>query len=417
MERALLVNVHFSDRPYRDSWPVEESAQELKELVRSSGLEVLGEVVVRRERPTSRSFVGKGKVQEIHDQCYALKADVVIFGGDLNFTQQQNLEDVIGQKVIDRTQLILDIFAQRARSQEGKVQVELAQLQYLLPRLGGKGVLLSRLGGGIGTRGPGEQKLEMDRRRIRLRIGRLQRELKEVRSRRGIARKAREEEIPTVALVGYTNGGKSTLMNRLTHAGTPAENRLFTTLDPLARRLVLPNHQSVLLSDTVGFLHRLPHHLIEAFQATLEEVVASQILLHLLDAAHPRVEEQAQAVREVLEQLHVEEKQTILVFNKIDLVSPGTLEGLKRRTPEAVAISALTGQGIPDLLGCLMALLSPLLQEATVWISGSNQHWVDQIYREGQVLHREVLDNGMRLKVRIPHRLYGQLSKAGLIST
>lgn len=417
MERAFLVNVQFTDRAYRDSWAVEESAEELKALVQSGGLEVLDQVVVKKDRPTPNFFIGKGKVEELAERSLALKADAVVFGEDLTFPQQRNLEDLLQRKVVDRTQLILDIFAQRAHSQEGKVQVELAQLQYLLPRLAGKGILLSRLGGGIGTRGPGEQKLEMDRRRIRLRIGRLKEELNEIHRRRGIARQKREEELPTVALVGYTNVGKTTLLNRLTLAEAPAENRLFTTLDPLVRRLTLPNRQPILLSDTVGFLHKLPHHLIEAFRATLEEVTESHLLLHVMDAASPRLEEENAAVREVLEQLGVEKKPMVGVLNKVDQLDSASQEGLKRRYLEAIQISALSGQGVEELLDRLMNALASLSQEATIWISGKDQHWLDQIYRQGQVLTRRDENGGISLTARVPHRLYGRLAKAGLIRT
>ena len=417
MEHALLVNVRLRDRPYRDSWPIEESAHELGELARSSGLKVLEQVTVDRDRPTPNYFLGKGKAQELHDRCHELAANVVVFGEDLSFPQQRNLEDLIDLKVIDRTQLILDIFALRARSDEGKVQVELAQLEYLLPRLAGKGILLSRLGGGIGTRGPGEQKLEVDRRRIRLRISRLKKELELIHRRRGVARQKREEEeIPTAALIGYTNVGKSTLLNRLTQAEATARDQLFTTLDPLARRLTLSNHQQVLLSDTVGFLHRLPHHLIDAFRATLEEVTQSHLLLHVMDASHPMVEEQASAVGEVLQSLEAEQKPVLLVFNKIDRVNSFILDPLRRRYPEAVCISAMTGEGIPELMDRLMASLGSLLRLATVRITPKDQHWLDPIYRQGQVLSRRPLDSSFLLECRIPNRLYGQLLKAGLIS-
>ncbi len=350
MERAFLVTVRFRDKSYADSWSIEESAEELKELVRSSAVSVVDGMLVHPNRPVAAYLVGKGKAEEIRKRCSELRANVIIFNQDLSFPQQRNLEEIIGIKVIDRTQLILDIFAQRAHSQEGKVQVELAQLGYLLPRLAGKGVMLSRLGGGIGTRGPGEQKLEVDRRRIRLKMSRLKEELSHVRQRRDVARqKRRDEEIPTVALIGYTNAGKTTLLNALTQADAAAENRLFTTLDPLSRRLQLPNHQPILLTDTVGFIHHLPHHLIEAFQATLEEVTQSYLLLHVQDASSPRWEEQADAVHDVLKKLDAEKKVLLVAFNKIDRLPKERLEFLRRSFPEAVFISALTGQGLLGL--------------------------------------------------------------------
>ncbi|MBI3616523.1 MAG: GTPase HflX [Candidatus Omnitrophica bacterium] len=416
MERTLLINIRLTDRTYRDSWPIEESARELEELARSSGLDVREQVTLQKDRPTPNLFIGKGKAQEIHDRSHELKTEVVVFGEDLSSPQQRNLEDLIGLKVIDRTQLILDIFARRARSEEGKVQVELAQLQYLLPRLAGKGILLSRLGGGIGTRGPGEQKLEMDRRRIRLRIGRLKKELDLIHRRRDLARRKREEEeIPTVALIGYTNVGKTTLLNRLTQAGAVARDQLFTTLDPVARRLTLANHQQVLLSDTVGFLHRLPHHLIDAFQATLEEVTQSHLLLHVQDASSLMLEEQAAAVREVLQRLHAEKKSFLSVFNKIDRLDSPSLGSLRRRHPEALFISAVTGEGIPDLRNRLIASLMSSLRPAVVRLPQGDQHWLGAIYAQGQVLRSRPMDSDLLLECRIPQRLYGQLAKAGLL--
>ncbi len=418
MERAVVVNVFLKDAPYRDSWPTEEAAQELQELVASSGVEVLEMVRVQRGRPTPDYFIGTGKVDEIHTLCHELKPDAVVFGESLNFPQQRNLEDRIGVKVIDRTQLILDIFAQRAHSREGKVQVELAQLEYLLPRLAGKGILLSRLGGGIGTRGPGEQKLEIDRRRIRLRIGRLQKELQEVHCRREVARnKRKEEEIPSLALIGYTNAGKSTLLNTLTQAQATSEDRLFTTLDPLARRLTLPNRQPVLVTDTVGFLHHLPHTLIEAFKATLEEVTESELLLHVLDLSSSLVEEKSAAVHEVLETLGAAHKPVLTVFNKIDMASPETLQAFTRKQPEGLQVSAKTGQGIGTLLDRLTVVLGYLSREAVVLIPAEEQAWVERIYNQGQVLSRHQRDGNTQIRCRVPHRLYGQMEKAGLLDT
>ncbi len=416
MERALLIHVRLTDRAYRDSWPVEDSARELEELARSAGLQAIDRISVNKDRPTPNLLVGKGKAQEIHERCHASGAQVVVFSEDLSFPQQRDLEELLGVKVIDRTQLILDIFAQRARSEEGKVQVELAQLEYLLPRLTGKGTLLSRLGGGIGTRGPGEQKLEMDRRRIRLRIRRLSRELELIHRRRGVARRKREEEeIPTLALIGYTNVGKSTLLRRLTQAEAAVRDQLFTTLDPLARRLVLPNRQRILLSDTVGFLHRLPHHLIDAFEATLEEVIYAQLLLHVLDASSPLLQEQAASVHEVLGHLKADGKPLLKVFNKSDRLSPEVLGALKRRHPDGVFISALTGEGIPELLDRLVGEMASFLCSATVKISEKDRRWLDPIYKQGQILQQRSLDSNVLISCRIPRRLYGQLLKAGLL--
>ena len=353
IERAVLVAVQF-DRE-RGGWPLADEVRELEELARSSGCTVEDVIQVRPDRPNAPILIGSGKLEEIHDRVHSLRAQVVIFNRELSPIQQRNIENVLGVKTIDRTQLILDIFASRATSQEGKVQVELAQTRYLLPRLTGKGVMLSRLGGGIGTRGPGETKLEVDRRRIRQRIARLTRELEKLSERRHAAREHRRDmRVPVVALIGYTNAGKSTLLNRLTRAGARAENRLFTTLDPLARRLRMPSGHEIILTDTVGFLHHLPHHLIEAFKATLEEAQDANLLLHVLDAAHPMAPQHAEAVAEVLEMLSLAHKPLITVLNKLDAIDDiGRIQELSRLLPNPVAISALDGQGIDGLLAAI----------------------------------------------------------------
>ena len=358
MERAVLVTIEFDRRDNR-SWPLADETKELEELVRSAGGTVASSLEVRRHDPVPATLIGSGKLEEIHHQAHGTKAQVVVFNEELSPAQQRNVEEIVGIKTIDRTQLILDIFAQRAKSQEGKVQVELAQLRYLMPRLIGKGVLLSRLGGGIGTRGPGEQKLEVDRRRIRQRIGRLNGELARLARRREATRQQRREaRVPVVALVGYTNAGKTTLLNRLTGAESRAEQRMFTTLDPLARRLRLPSGRTVVLTDTVGFLHRLPHHLIEAFKATLEETQDADLILHVLDASHPQAMEQAEAVHDVLKDLEVDAKPLITVLNKCDRTDetrgPHTLE---RHLPVPVAISALRGDGLESLLSAIESQL------------------------------------------------------------
>ena len=351
MERALLVTIEF-DRGRGGTWAMADELGELEELARSSGCEVVGTVPVRRHEPVSGTLIGSGKLEEIAQQVIDTKAQVVIFNQELSPAQQRNIEDVMRVKTIDRTQLILDIFAQRAKSQEGKVQVELAQLRYLMPRLVGKSAELSRLGGGIGTRGPGEQKLEVDRRRIRERISRLRDELDKLSQRRAATRNRRQESPARVlALVGYTNAGKTTLLNRLTHAEGRAENRLFTTLDPLARRLRLPGGTPAILTDTVGFLHRLPHHLIEAFQATLEETRDADLLLHVLDASHPLAAEHAEAVREVLKLLALDGKPVVTVLNKVDVPEgERAAPALARMLPQPVSISALRGTGVDELL-------------------------------------------------------------------
>ncbi|MBI4322886.1 MAG: GTPase HflX [Candidatus Omnitrophica bacterium] len=361
MERAFLVTVQF-DRweaaaPSRhaakaEPWAAQDEQRELRELAVSSGCRVVGEIVAKRHEPVAGTLIGSGKLEELAQLAGERQADVAIFSEELSPAQQRNVEDILRVKTLDRTQLILDIFAQRAKSQEGKVQVELAQLRYLMPRLVGKGVLLSRLGGGIGTRGPGEQKLEVDRRRIRQRITRLLDELKKLASRREATRQRRKEgQAFVVALVGYTNAGKTTLLNRLTGAGSLVENRPFTTLDPLARRLRLPTGAWTILTDTVGFLHRLPHHLIEAFQATLEETRDAQVLLHVLDASDPLAVAHAEAVRDVLNLLQLQDKPIITVLNKMDQVTDTSLlQSLEQLFSPTVAISALRGQGLDRLL-------------------------------------------------------------------
>lgn len=345
MERAVLVTVDFGQD---QRWTLEDEQQEFSTLVTSSGVEIAGQVVAHRHTPTPAHLIGRGKAEEIALLAQQCDADTVIFNQELSPAQQRNLEAILDVKTIDRTQLILDIFAQRARSQEGKVQVEMAQLRYLLPRLTGKGIELSQLGGGIGTRGPGEKKLEVDRRRIRRRLDGLRAELAALARRRLATRSQRQEhQMPVAALVGYTNAGKTTLLSALTGAPALARNQLFTTLDPLMRRLKLTTRHDVLLSDTVGFIHHLPHHLVEAFRSTLEEAMHASLLLHVIDAGHPRAVEQAYAVREVLTTLAVHDRPIWLVFNKMDRVtSPQTLGLLQAELGKGYAISALRGDGL-----------------------------------------------------------------------
>lgn len=402
MERTLLVTIKLDSE--KDSWYLEDCALELEELSVTVGAEVVDNITCVRDRPTPNLFIGKGKAEEIGLACQEENIDTVIFSYDLSGTQQRNLEEVIGKKTIDRTQLILDIFARHAKTPEGKTQVELAQLQYLLPRLTGKGVMLSRLGGGIGTRGPGEQKLEVDRRRIRKRIDRLKNDLKRHCLHRQILRKKRKENaIPTVALVGYTNSGKSTLLNTLTNAGQVVADSLFTTLDPLSKNLKLPNGENIIISDTVGFLHNLPHHLIEAFKATLEEVAEADLLIHILDASHPRVHELSKSVNSVLNELGVRDKPTIIALNKIDLISdPSWLFKLREDFHNSIPISAKLKSNIDALLSRIQENFQDKMVSIEIIIPHSRMDLVDLFYRKGQVKEIKYQQKGIKISLNLP---------------
>ena len=414
-ERALLVTIQLDPRFSKGQlrWELEDEAHELRELAVSSGCQVVGQIAARRHEPVAGTFLGRGKLEELSQLASEAQAQVVIVNQELSPAQQRNLEEALRVKTIDRTQLILDIFAQRARSQEGKVQVELAQLRYLLPRLTGKGVMLSRLGGGIGTRGPGEQKLEVDRRRIRARISRLMHELEKLGRRREAMRVRRQQaEVPVAALVGYTNAGKTTLLNRLTGASGTAQNQLFTTLDPLARRLRLPGGETIVLTDTVGFLHHLPHHLIEAFKATLEEAQDADLLLHVLDASHARITQHAQAVEVVLGALALRTKPTVTVLNKSDqLTEAVSIEAMARAYQPSVAVSAKTGQGLERLTQVIEEQLANLLiAPSRVRIPVDRTDLVALLYQSGHVLKRQELDGAVELTVRVPAALHATFS-------
>ncbi|TBR15624.1 GTPase HflX [bacterium] len=411
MERALLISIKLKDEKY--SWTIEDTADELEELAGASGVEVIDNLLCTIEKPKPNFFIGKGKVEELAALSEELDIDVVIFSHDLSGTHQRNLEDIIGRKTIDRTQLILDIFAKRAKSPEGKMQVELAQLQYLMPRLVGKGIMLSRLGGGVGTRGPGEQKLEVDRRQVRKRIEKLQEDLKSAGLHRATMRKKRKENaIPQVALVGYTNAGKSTLLNALTGAGQIVQDSLFTTLDPLSKSLKLPNGEHVVVSDTVGFLNDLPHHLIEAFKGTLEEVIESDLLIYVLDSASSRLYEQNKAVMAVLKELKAEDKPRIIALNKIDLLEDEIfLSRLKHDFDNAVAISAKLGTGLDVLLGKVQGVFSGKMTMLEAMIPHSRMDLVDLFYREGKVVEVFYLSQGVKIKVNLPKVLYHNILK------
>ncbi len=389
-ERALLVTVEFDSQ--RRTAGSRESALELEELAKSAGLVIVGILHIRQKVATSATLVGSGKAQELAAIMKKERADVLIFGSDLSSTQQRNLEGIVQAKTLDRTQLILDIFAQRARSMEGRLQVELAQLSYLLPRLSGKGVNLSRLGGGVGTRGPGEQKLEIDRRRIRERISRLRRELGELQARRHVeVSRKRERNLPIVALVGYTNAGKSSLFNALTAAGTvAAKDQLFSTLDTTTRQLALPANQKALIVDTVGFIRDLPHHLIESFKATLEEAMSADLLLHVIDAGRHDADELRRAVDGVLDELGALGKKTVLVYNKSDLLTPEAKSAaLRNESAKAAAlVSARTGEGLDALRGLLLGHLpfEPAFRD--LFIPRDRQELIHFLYENASVLAR-----------------------------
>lgn len=409
MEKALLVTIRLKSE--RDNWRIEDMAQELEELTATCGTEVVDNVTYILEKPTANFFIGTGKAEEIALLCDELGADTVIFSRDLSGTQQRNLEELLAKKTIDRTQLILDIFARHARSPEGKMQVELAQLQYLLPRLVGKGIILSRLGGGIGTRGPGEQKLEVDRRRIRKKIDKLKSDLKDVSTHRlTIKKKRKENAIPTVALVGYTNAGKSTLLNALTHAGQIVSDGLFTTLDPLSKNFLLPNAERIIISDTVGFLYNLPHHLIEAFKATLEEVTGADLLIHVLDASHRRVYEHNQAVFAVLKQLPADNIPMITALNKIDLLDDAMwLSRLKDDFINAIPISAKLGENLGFLCEEIQKNFRARMTSLKLMIPHARMDLVDLCYREGKVEEIKYLPQGIKIKLHLPIALSHKL--------
>jgi GTP-binding protein HflX len=416
MERALLVTIKLKSE--KDSWPIEDSARELEELTRSSGAQVLANISCVLDRPAADFFIGKGKAEEIASLSYEEDAEVVIFSHDLSGTQQRNLEAIINRKTIDRTQLILDIFARHAKTPEGNTQVELAQLQYLMPRLIGKGILLSRLGGGIGTRGPGEKKLEVDRRRIRKHIDKLKDDLNRLKTHRQVIRSKRKEvNLPSIVLVGYTNAGKSTLLNLLTQAGQIVQDSLFTTLDPLAKNMRLTSGENVVVSDTVGFLHNLPHHLIEAFKATLEEVQEADLLIHVLDASNTQIYEQNKAVIVVLKELGAQEKPMITALNKIDLIDDRTwLQMLEREFKDAVAISAQSGQNIDQLLRKIEKYFASTMKPLKIIIPASRMDLVNLLYQQGRVEKIDYTDKGIKIEVVLPKIVADKLLKNKEIS-
>ena len=407
-ERALLIGL---EKEGVSKWDLRDSLDELAELASSAGAEVVDTVTQKLPKPTAPFYIGKGKAELIRESFKHRLVTSVIFDNELSPAQGRNLENLLARKVLDRTQLILDIFAQRARSREGRLQIELAQLQYLLPRLTRMWTHLSRQTGGIGTRGPGETQLEVDRRRVQERIARLERDLEEVRKRRGVQRQGRKRhQWPVAAVVGYTNAGKSTLLNLLTGAGVLTEDKLFATLDPTTRSFILPNKQRLLLTDTVGFLRNLPHTLIESFKATLEEVVEADLLIHVVDLSHPRVDEQMEAVDAVIKELGAYGKQTLTVFNKIDLLENKELIGVYlQKFPGSVAISARNGDGVDELVPALQDALSAWRLRARYRVPLSESALLAEVHRVGHVLELRYDGDFAALVAHVPPPLEQKL--------
>ena len=398
-QRAMLVSLDTGE------YDAEVSLAELEELTRTAGAEPALTLTQKRPAPETATCIGSGMVEQAAELCSQQEIDLLIFDRELTPTQIRNLEKACGVRVIDRTTLILDIFAQRARSKEGKLQVELAQLRYLLPRLSGQGTALSRLGGGIGTRGPGETKLETDRRHIRRRIGSLKEQLKEVEAAREVIdRRRKKDGTVTVALVGYTNAGKSTLMNQLTQAGVLAEDKLFATLDPTARALKLPCGKTVMLIDTVGLIRRLPHHLVEAFKSTLEQAATADILLNVCDASSGEARDHLEVTNSLLNDLGAAGHPIIPVLNKWDAVEdPDTAP----RLPGAVRISALTGEGIGQLLAAIEENLPERTFPVELLLPFAKTGLAAKLREEGAVLSEEYVPEGLRLSAQGDQRLFG----------
>ena len=403
-ERVILIGVSTSDGD-----DTEESLKELKELADTAGAETVGTVIQNREAVHPGTYIGKGKIEEVRAMAFGLNATGVICDDELSPAQLNNLEQELDLKVMDRTLIILDIFAAHARTSEGKIQVELAQLKYRQARLVGLRNSLSRLGGGIGTRGPGEKKLEIDRRLIHDRISQLKEELKDVERHREVQRQQREKAHTQVAaIVGYTNAGKSTLLNYLTDAGILAEDKLFATLDPTTRNLELPSGQQILLTDTVGFIRKLPHHLIEAFKSTLEEARYSDIILHVVDASNPQMDMQMHIVYETLKQLRVTDKIIVTVFNKMDQLDSDVI--LKDLSADyQVKISARTGENVDSLLDTLEEILrnQKIYLEKTYSYQEAGK--IQQIRKYGELLSEEYTQDGIAVTAYVPAELYGQL--------
>lgn len=413
-ERAILVSLEHNQVPEA---LLEESLRELRALCDTAGVEVLRTLVQRRRQPHPGTFLGKGKAAELKGLVEASGAEVVVFNAELSPAQGRNLEELLGVKIIDRAQLIMDIFAQRAMTADAKLQVELAQLQYLLPRLRGWGEALSRLGGGIGTRGPGETKLTLERRQLRRRIHRIETQLEESRVKRAVKRKGRERSgVSQVALVGYTNAGKSTLLNALTDAGALAEDKLFATLNPVARRVSLPDDREAVLLDTVGFIRELPHQLVPAFQSTLESVREADLILHVMDSSNPQMLAQWEAVRNVFKDVlgGGEWPPVLHVFNKVDRAGDSeareALEHTRDQLQDAVEISALHGQGLELLLQTVAGLLGEPKVVIELHVPYAKGQWLDILHRQGEVLEQRYGERDVSVDVRLTRRDFERLS-------
>ena len=424
--RAFLVGVKLKDELQSDA---ESSLEELRRLAETAGMEVLAEIIQPRETPDPAYFIGRGKLEELEAIVSELKVEAVIFDNDLTPAQTRNLEKALDIVVVDRTSLILQIFAQRAQTKAAKLQVDLAQLQYALPRLTRLWTHLSRLGTGGGTaggsagraggvvRGPGETQLQIDRRLIRTQISRVKKALQKVEKHRRVQRKQRQEMI-NVSLVGYTNAGKSTLFNALTSEKRLAEDKLFATLDPTTRTLDLPDNQHVLLSDTVGFLKKLPHHLVAAFKATLEEVAEADLLLHIVDVAHPEAESQIDAVDEVLKELGALERPTLMLFNKIDLLEEeGHIQLFQSKYPDSLAISAQNGAGLEALKELLAERFSVQDVDVSLALSYQDGKALDYLYKHGEVFDTDYQGESIKVKAKLPQRYLKALDRLTTNST